>query len=129
MSYKIIHNAKDQIIEVKTLGEMRTYEIDQLIKDITQAIKDNNCFLVLSDYRESLLIQELLEIYDFPQKIADALKEAGISMYKVKRAIVVAHDKDKYRFYETVAVNRRHYLKMFTDIDEAKKWLLQNNKD
>ncbi len=42
-----------------------------------------------------------------------------------KRALVVAANQlDQYKFFETVSVNHTQLVKVFTDMDEAKAWLL-----
>jgi len=44
-----------------------------------------------------------------------------------KRANVVAKDLDDYIFHENVMVNRGQNEKVFTDIDQAKEWLMENS--
>jgi hypothetical protein len=39
------------------------------------------------------------------------------------RAIVVAKDLDDYAFFELVSKNQGQRVKIFKDIDEAKRWL------
>jgi predicted nucleotidyltransferase len=41
-----------------------------------------------------------------------------------KRANIVAKDLDDYIFHENVMVNRGQNEKVFTDIDQAKEWLM-----
>jgi len=51
----------------------------------------------------------------------------GINVFLYKRANVIAKDLDDYIFHENVMVNRGQNEKVFTDIDKAKKWLMENS--
>jgi hypothetical protein len=46
----------------------------------------------------------------------------------VKRAVVVAKDIRDFQFYETVTIDSGQNIKLFQDMDEAKKWLLKKER-
>ncbi|HNK62418.1 MAG TPA: hypothetical protein PLE14_00100 [Anaerolineales bacterium] len=51
--------------------------------------------------------------------------QTGISPFKLKRAFVVSKNLDDFHFFENVTRNNGQLAKIFQDVDEAKKWLLQ----
>ena len=52
----------------------------------------------------------------------------NLRVNRLIRAVVAAEDLKDYLFYETAAINRGQHLKVFTDIDEAKKWLSESQR-
>jgi hypothetical protein len=66
-----------------------------------------------------------LEIYALPKIIADIATSLGINVYKIKRAVVASSDSDDLRFKENVTVNQGQHLRIFQNIDQARKWLLE----
>jgi len=52
-----------------------------------------------------------------------AMDESGVSR-TIKRALLVPAAFEESEFLETVTRNRGHNLKVFRDIEEAKRWLL-----
>jgi hypothetical protein len=69
--------------------------------------------------RHARLTKETLDIYHMPK----SAKQAGI-VPGFKRALVVSELSSDFHFLETVFVNQGHIVKLFTDIDAARGWLL-----
>ena len=123
MSYTITHNSEAHVIETKVQGILAWDDARQIISNIIQVAKENNCFLCLSDYREAEIRLTTLEIYDVPKIISDISASQGLRAQDFKRAIIVKRDLKDFHFFETVTLNSGQNAKLFQDIDEAKKWL------
>ena len=54
----------------------------------------------------------------------DIFAANGMDIFSIRRALVAQDDLENFRFFENVAVNRGQRVKLFTDIDEARRWLL-----
>jgi hypothetical protein len=123
MSHTVIYNAETHVIESKFQGLLTFDEVKLFISEGALMSKEKDCRFFLSDYREVKLKLSTLEIYNVPQLLKDVFSSFGLNVYLLKRAVVAARDLNDYRFYENVAFNSGQYAKVFTDIDEAKKWL------
>jgi len=109
-----------------------TYEGDATLKDMKEIIaqgvalaSEKNCARILSDFRNLKLTISFMDLYSIPNLQASQSKELNTSFYKFKRAVVVPEaDLKRYKFFEDVAVNRSHTIKIFIDMDAAIEWLL-----
>lgn len=111
------------------------YEGDADLRDVREVIakgvsiaQERNCFRVLSDFRSLNLKLTAADIFSIPLKQIVQSRELDIPYYKFRRTMVVPEaDYDKYKFFENVAVNRSHVIKIFTDIEDAISWLLDGD--
>ena len=125
MPHKVTYNLETHIVESEINGDLSLDESIELITSIGRACAENNCSLCLSDYRGATLNLSVFELYDVPNKLSNILDSLGLSAHKIKRAIVVSENVKDFRFYETVTLNNGQRIKMFQDINEARKWLLE----
>ena len=125
MLHTITYNSDLGIVEIKFQENVTWKEVEDILWESARIAKEKNCFMFLSDFREATLELSFLELYEFPKILSEIFASSGISAHKIKRAFVVAKDLKDYSFFETVNVNRGYRHKMFEDIDEAKKWLLE----
>jgi len=125
MSHLVTYNPDSGLIETKIQGNLSLDEAKQLIAEIGTAAKDNHCFRCLSDYRETTMRLSTIEIYDIPQLLSRKLASMGIDAQKFKRAIVVAKSLEDFHFFETVTINTGQNIRLFLDMEEARKWLLE----
>jgi hypothetical protein len=123
MSHTVAYNSETHIIETRVQGILTMEEAREIIFEIIQAGKANNCYLCLSDYRAAELDLSVLELYGVPKIISSESASQGLLANKFKRAIVVKHNLRDFHFFETVTLNSGQNAKLFEDIDEAKKWL------
>ena len=79
----------------------------------------------MADYREVTLKLSTMEIYGLPEITTNAFASLGLDILRCRRALVAASDLNDYSFHENVMVNRGQNVKVFSDIDKAKKWLLR----
>jgi len=121
----MIYNLELHIIEIKHQGIITFNEIIETFSEAIQIVQDVNCFLTLGDYRNANVNLSTIEIHQLPKVISDILIQSGIAPHKLKRAFVVAKNLNDFHFFETVTFNNGQLAKIFQDIDEAKKWLLQ----
>lgn len=124
MTHTIIYNAELHIIESKLQGDMTLDEVDEIVAKTAKIAKEKDCIFILNDFREVSRKLPLWQIYELPDRIRRIFTSFGIHVGRYKRANVVAKDWDEYIFHENVMVNRGQREKVFTDIDQAKKWLL-----
>ena len=124
MPHTVTYNSETHVVETKASGNLTLDEAKELISDIGQVCVENNCFLCLSDYREATLKLSTLDIYSIPRLLSKILASMGLPANRVKRAVVVAKNIEDFEFYETVTLNSGQNIKLFQDMDEAKKWLL-----
>ena len=125
MSHTITYNSDLGIVEIKFRENVIWKEVKEILWQSAQIAKEQNCFLFLSDFREATMKLSILELYEFPKLLSEIFASSEISPHKIKRAFVVANDLENYNFFENVNVNRGYQHKMFQDISEAKKWLLE----
>jgi hypothetical protein len=108
-----------------------TYQGDAKLKDLNEIIvrgvalaKERNCFRILSDFRAMHLNLSLVDLFSIPANQAVLGQELGVRYYKYRRAVVVPMaEYDKFKFFENVAVNRSHVVRIFTEMNEAISWL------
>ena len=124
MTHTVIYNSELHIVESKLQGDMTLGEVDEIITKTAKIAKEKDCRLILNDFREVSRKLPLWQIYELPDRIRTIFTSFGTNVWLYKRANVVANDWDEYIFHENVMVNRGQKEKAFTDIDEAKKWLM-----
>lgn len=124
MPHTIVYNPELRIVESRLIGDMTLGEVDELIAKTAKIAKEKECYLIFTDFREVSQKLSILQIYQLPDRIKNIFTSFGVNISHFKRANVVANDLKEYIFHENVMVNRGQIEKVFTDIDEAKKWLI-----
>jgi hypothetical protein len=124
MTHTVIYNSELHIVESKLQGDMTLGEVDEIITKTTKIAKEKDCHFILNDFREVSRKLPLWQIYELPDRIRTIFTSFGTNVWLYKRANVVSNDWDEYIFHENVMVNRGQKEKAFSDIDEAKKWLM-----
>ena len=124
-SYTVTYNAELKIIETTVDGDIDLSVLKEIFTAQAQTSKDSNCNLMINDYRNARIKITVIEIYELPKIIAKIAASFGRSASRTIRALVIPTFKEDYRFYETVTANNSQTEKLFFDIEEAKKWILQ----
>ena len=124
MRYSIIYNSEMHIIESKIYGDVILSQVKELIAEYAAIVKEKGCTLIFSDYRQATIKLSTIEIYELPKIYTDIFALSRLSIYRVKRALVVAEDLKDYLFFETVTFNQGQFAKIFKDFTEAREWLL-----
>ncbi len=124
MTHTIIYNSELHIVESKLQGEMTLGKVDEIVTQTAKIAKEKDCRFILTDFRVVSRKLPLWQIYELPDRIRRIFASFGTNVLLYKLANIVAKDWDEYIFHENVMVNRGQREKAFTDIDEAKKWLM-----
>ena len=127
MPHTVIYNSELYIVESKLQGDMTIGEVEEIVTKIAKIAKEKNCRLIFTDFREVSRKLPMWQIYELPNRLKNIFAAFDINVLVYKRANVVARDLDDYIFHENVMVNRGQNEKVFTDIDQAKEWLMENN--
>jgi len=106
-------------ILVKVEGELNLFTIKEMAANVAQLAKTHTCFSVLNDLRDARPTKGALDIFNMPK----TAKNAGVDI-TFKRALVVGDKAEDFHFLETVFINQGHQVKMFTDLQAAKEWLI-----
>ncbi len=125
MSHTIMYNSEERIIEIKIQGDLFLNEVKEIITEVAQTTKAQNCFLSLHARREATVKLSMLEIYGLPKILTDIYASFELSVYKANRALVAGNGLKDYSFFENVALNRALHIKYFLDMDEARQWLFE----
>lgn len=124
MAYNIYYDEKGFIrLQYEGKAELK-YLREVIYRGVTIA-REKDCYRVLSDFQKMTLELSASDIFSVPIKQILQSHELDVPYYKFRRAMVVPeNDFEKYKFFENVAVNRSHVIKIFTDTEEAISWLL-----
>jgi hypothetical protein len=123
MPHAVVYNGETHAIESRIQGDLTMKDIRELLDEYVRLAKENDCVLILNDYREATVKLSTVEIYGIPRLYADAFASAGIDPYRLRRALVISKDTRDYHFYEIVASNKAQNVRVFTNMDEAREWL------
>jgi hypothetical protein len=123
MSHIIIYTSELHVVESRVQGELTLDEVKEIITEIAILAKEKACHLILSDFRETTLRLSMLQLYELPKITANLFASLGLNILRCKRALVAAEGLHDYSFYENVMVNRGQKVRVFTNMDKAKKWL------
>lgn len=124
MPYSAVYNPNLRIVEITYWGKITIDELVQTTWDVARMLAETKSSLVLSDFRGTILEMPITEIYLIPDKISEIITATGGKIYNVRRAIVHDGFEEAYRFFETTSVNRGHRVRKFHNIEDARKWLL-----
>ena len=127
MPHTVIYNSELHIVESKLKGDMTLGEVEEIVTKIAKIAKEKDCRLIFIDFRKVSQKLSILEIYRLPDRAKNIFAVFDMNVLLYKRANVVTKDLDDYIFHENVMVNRGQNEQVFTDIDQAKEWLMENN--
>lgn len=119
MPYTIDYVKEQDYIIVIIEGSFTLSTLKELAEDIAQFVEQHGCYRILNDLRQAELTRGTIDVYNMPK----TAKGAGIDI-RFRRALVVGERSSEFYFLETVFINQGHNVKMFIDIDEALRWLL-----
>jgi len=126
MHYSITFNDEKQFILIILVGEIDIPTMQTAINEAGQVIIEHHCNRIIGDFREMLFsvgTMDILHLYEFWIK---TLKANHISPIESKRVIYINPNQknwEKFRFFETISVNRNSRVKIFYDMDKATEWI------
>jgi len=119
MSYEIDYINEQDYIVVTVTGDFGLSSLKEMAADVAGSIERHGCSRILNDMREARLTGNSFNIYNMPKTAS----QAGIGP-RCRRALLVKERTSDFHFLETVFINQGHIVKLFTDLDEALRWLL-----
>jgi len=122
MGYELSYDAEKKIIRGRVLGELNPSLVKNMAVDLEKLGRKHKCPRLLNDLREAVISKSLLDIYSMPRVV----EQAGMQK-SFRRAIVVNPPVNDYRFLETVSVNEGQEVRVFSDPEEALRWLVAEN--
>lgn len=124
MSLDIAFDESDQIIVFK-LPESFTWQVlEEGVPLIANLHLEHTCSRILLDFRQTKMELSTLKIYQTPQKLAQELAKFNIDIRELKRAFLMREGDEDMHFFETGSLNNLQNFKAFTNLEEAREWLL-----
>ncbi|MHC4743162.1 MAG: hypothetical protein ACYS8Z_14705 [Planctomycetota bacterium] len=118
MKYKVYYDADDDCVYGEIKGEVDFETISDFAKEVAEQTSSRHCMRFLNDLRQAVLNLLPFQIFDIP----DIVDDAGLDPL-CRRALLVTPDLKEYGFFETTSYNRGQPVKIFKDLDQARKWL------
>ena len=123
MTHSVEYDAAEKLVMAGITGKVDLAEIREFAVNIIRTAKRENCFRILTDLSKAELNVTVMQTFNLPQDIVEFAVSEGLEIHAFKRAFVASENQDVLDFYETVARNRSHHIRLFHDIEEAKTWL------
>lgn len=118
MTFELRYDQKCNCIIGSFIGNMNLEAIKEYAKEIKKTVSKYNCKHFFNDLRGANINLSITDIYYIP----NLLIQFGIDR-RWRIAIVILKESEDSSFFETVALNRRFRVKVFTDPNEAMIWL------
>lgn len=126
MEYSITYNDEKKIILITLIGEIDMPTIKTAILEAGKVITEHQCNKIIGDFRETIFSVGTLDILQLYEFWIQTLKSNHISLQDSKRVIFINPDQknwEKFRFFETISVNRNSRVKIFYNLDLAIEWI------
>lgn len=114
---------RHEIVVCTLEGDVVAADADYSRGEVVRLLKTHQCSAVLVDIRDSNSTLSLMEVFRQADETSAAFASVDLKYQQVKRAIVANEPGGDASFYETVASNRGHNVRLFLDVDEAIAWL------
>ncbi len=119
MHCTVTYDKENDYVVASCEGALNIEAMSEIARKIVETARKHNCKSLLNDLRKVTLDVDTMDIFKSPEVI----QMEGIDRHW-KRAIVVDEKyKGDFHFFETVAVNRGHQMRVFTDYHLAITWL------
>jgi hypothetical protein len=126
MGVETFYNEENSIIETRLTESITNKDVLKFIDDMIQLTLKHDCILWIVDYTNARYKLSTMQIFDLPAEVFKKMDLLGDKKYHIKRAIIRINDNADFAFLENVANNRGQNLLVFSDRNEAKKWLKGN---
>jgi len=126
MSWKIEHQAAENIVRVTAVGVVTTEDAFAQTTEGVQLIVNMKASGVLADYSGAILEMPVTDIYKLPDMF-----DAGGLPHWTKIAIVLPADPPnmhKYTFFDDTATNRGFQVKLYWEHSQALAWLVKGRR-
>lgn len=119
MSYTVDFDAETGIAYIRFFGQLDRAAAPQVVGELVRLIRERACRAVVNDLRDTDLKLSAVDLFEI-SRLVDRSRLAG----SVPRAVIVGGKHELAGFYETVNANLGHRVRVFTDPDEARGWLI-----
>jgi hypothetical protein len=124
MSNSVVYDSSSGLICVTLVGAIDKRIMDDLTMQTLSLVQQHSCFRVLADLRRASSAVSTIDLFQRARETAQHVSATNIpSSYK--RALVVGDNVEDPRFFETVSQNREQQVRIFQDIKDAKRWLME----
>ena len=120
MSSYVTYDPASHMVVVTLIGVIDEATMNATAAEARRIAFEHSCFKMLGDLRQAVSAVSTIAIFGRAQQSRESF---GSQAPQTKRAIVIADHSEDALFYETVSVNRGQNVRLFHDIDEAKRWL------
>jgi hypothetical protein len=120
MLYEVAYDAGRGCIVTRIDGALDIPVAKEFLAELARVISTSGCERVLIDLRAAVLMLSMGDLY-FAARLPP---EAGIPIGIKSAAIVAEKDWFEYSFLGRVARDQGQTVRMFTDPDEAIRWLM-----
>ena len=120
MPYEVTYDSKRNCIVTRIDGKLDIPVIKEFLAEIARVIAASGCQRILDDLREAELTPSMGEFYIALRLVS----EVGIPRTTKSAIVVPEKDWSLYSYLEVVAQHKGQVLRMFTDPEEASRWLM-----
>jgi hypothetical protein len=113
-------------------GELTLTTIFRFAPRISIAIEHNKCYRMVEDYRLATMKMKASDFSKVQNFQINTLEKIGIRFTHIKRAMVIDEKNippDNLDFYEMLSINLGQNLRVFTDMYQAIKWLMEDQPE
>ena len=122
MNYQMSVTFKGDYVEARSTGEKSYQTAEMLWAEITRVCQEHQCFRVLG-IAESSRQMPVMDSINHDR----LFRQFGVTpQYKIAWTESNAVEFEKLKNLETILLNRGYQGKVFTDVDQARAWLLQD---
>ena len=121
MAYRIDLEEHPAYLHAIASGEHTAANVARFLRDANEACRQRGYTAVLVEVNFTGTSLDFSSIYE-------VISESSLEGVKLKRVAYVdasTRNPERMRFAETVAINRGVNVRLFRDVDEAKRWLLE----
>lgn len=127
MEYKVGFGEEEKFIHAFAKGKWDAETDNAMVKEIMNMVEREGILNVLLDIRELRFSHSVLQMFQRVQEMREKRKATSKTSRRVAiiYSVVLAVEAN---FFETASQNRGLPYQVFTDIDEAKEWLLRRSQ-
>jgi hypothetical protein len=119
MEYNVDYDQENDYLIASYEGVLNFETMKEYMREIVKKGQECNCKRLLNDLRKARIGKDTMTIFNTPE----AMEKEGIDLGWIRAVVVDKQHKEDFRFYETVAMNRGHQVRLFTEFDDAINWL------
>lgn len=127
MEYKVGLGEEAKFIHAFAKGKWDAETDNAMVKEIMNMVEQEGILNVLLDIRELQFSHSVLQMFQRVQEMREKRKATSKTSRRVAiiYSVVLAVEAN---FFETASQNRGLPYRVFTNIDEAKEWLLRRSQ-